>query len=373
MRAWTNQRIKMPKNPAKKFCITDPPFIKTTTKQTKAILHQGSIMPKSQPKNKIRTILMLKFIVSISIYNLVVILLKIGGGKNYQYQYQLFNSETIFKKSLLLTLDTMPSKNRRTEQLKAFERLLDIMDDLREKCPWDRKQTMESLRHLSIEEVYELSDAILENDMEEVSKELGDLALHIVFYAKIASETNAFDIADVLNQICEKLIRRHPHIYGDTEVASDEEVKQNWELIKLKEKGNKSTLGGVPTSLPAMVKAVRIQDKARGVGFDWEKKEQVWEKVEEEMQEFKAEFNVENGNEIKQEKAEAEFGDLLFSLVNYSRFIGINPETALEKTNKKFIKRFNYLESESKKDGKELGKMSLAEMDEYWEKAKRLP
>lgn len=266
----------------------------------------------------------------------------------------------------------MANNTRRVEQLKAFERLLDIMDDLREKCPWDKKQTMESLRHLSIEEVYELSDAILEKDNEEISKELGDLALHIVFYAKIASETNSFDIADVLNKICEKLIRRHPHIYGDTIVSSDEEVNKNWELIKLQEKGNKTTLGGVPTSLPAMVKAVRVQDKARGVGFDWDKKEQVWEKVEEEMQEFKTEFNVENDDEINREKAEAEFGDLLFSLVNYSRFIGINPETALEKTNKKFIKRFNFLESESKKDGKKLGEMSLKEMDEYWEEAKKI-
>ena len=226
----------------------------------------------------------------------------------------------------------MPNSNR-DEQLKAFGRLLDIMDDLRAKCPWDKKQTMESLRHLSIEEVYELSDSILENDMEEVSKELGDLMLHIVFYAKIASETDQFDIADVLNRICEKLIRRHPHIYGDVDVNSAEDVNRNWELIKLKEKGNKSTLGGVPASLPAMVKAVRIQDKARGVGFDWEKKEQVWEKVEEEMQEFKDEFNVAEDKEIDREKAEGEFGDLLFSLVNYSRFIGINPETALEKTN----------------------------------------
>ncbi|MBT28241.1 MAG: nucleoside triphosphate pyrophosphohydrolase [Thalassobius sp.] len=265
----------------------------------------------------------------------------------------------------------MPNSNR-DEQLKAFGRLLDIMDDLRAKCPWDKKQTMESLRHLSIEEVYELSDSILENDMEEVSKELGDLMLHIVFYAKIASETDQFDIADVLNRICEKLIRRHPHIYGDVDVNSAEDVNRNWELIKLKEKGNKSTLGGVPASLPAMVKAVRIQDKARGVGFDWEKKEQVWEKVEEEMQEFKDEFNVAEDKEIDREKAEGEFGDLLFSLVNYSRFIGINPETALEKTNKKFIKRFNYLESESKKDGKSFGEMTLEEMDVYWERAKKL-
>ncbi|MEM1135806.1 MAG: nucleoside triphosphate pyrophosphohydrolase [Bacteroidota bacterium] len=264
------------------------------------------------------------------------------------------------------------SDNQRKSQLQAFDRLLNIMDDLREKCPWDRKQTMESLRHLSIEEVYELSDAILEGNMEEISNELGDLILHVVFYAKIGAEKAAFDIADVLNDICEKLIRRHPHIYGDIEVNSDKEVKKNWELIKLKEKGNKTTLGGVPVSLPAMIKAVRIQDKARGVGFDWEKKEQVWEKVEEEMQEFKAEFNVENEKEINNEKAETEFGDLLFSLVNYARFVGINPETALEKTNRKFIKRFNYLESESKKDGKSFGEMDLTEMDVYWERAKKL-
>ena len=259
--------------------------------------------------------------------------------------------------------------DNREIKLKAFDRLLTIMDELRENCPWDKKQTLESLRHLTIEETYELSDAILEGDLKEVRKELGDLMLHMVFYARIASETKAFDVADVLNGICDKLIERHPHIYGDV-VANDEEtVKANWEKIKLKT-GNKSVLEGVPKSLPALVKAIRIQDKARGVGFDWERKEQVWEKVEEEMGEFKREFNVEDTKAIDKSKAMAEFGDLLFSLVNYARFIDIDPEEALERTNKKFIKRFQYLESESAKDGKKLGEMTLAEMDAYWEKAK---
>jgi XTP/dITP diphosphohydrolase len=261
--------------------------------------------------------------------------------------------------------------NNRQKSLEAFGRLLDIMDDLRAKCPWDMKQTMESLRHLTIEETYELTDAILEGDKQEIKKELGDIMLHMVFYSKIASETNDFDITDVLNGVCEKLISRHPHIYGDTVAETEEQVKENWEKLKLKEKDNKGILAGVPNSLPALVKAQRIQEKARSAGFDWEEKKQVWEKVEEEMQEFKAEFNAEN-SEIDIEKAEGEFGDLLFSLINYARFIKINPENALEKTNKKFIKRFNYLEIESKKDGKELGKMTLAEMDEYWNKAKKL-
>lgn len=260
---------------------------------------------------------------------------------------------------------------RRQEKLQAFDRLLTIMDELRENCPWDKKQTLESLRHLTIEETYELSDSILEGDLPEIRKELGDLMLHMVFYARIASEKKAFDVADVLNGICEKLIERHPHIYGDV-VANDEEtVKANWEKIKLKS-GNKSVLEGVPKSLPALVKAIRIQDKARGVGFDWEKKEQVWEKVEEEMQEFKKEFNAERNEAINKEKAMAEFGDLLFSLVNYARFIDIDPEEALERTNKKFIKRFQYLETESAKDGKKMGEMTLAEMDVYWNKAKTL-
>lgn len=258
----------------------------------------------------------------------------------------------------------------------AFDRLLTIMDELREQCPWDRKQTMDTLRHLTIEETYELSDAILENDLNEVKKELGDLILHMVFYARIASETSRFDIADVLNGICEKLISRHPHIYGDVVADTEEQVKQNWEQLKLKE-GNRSVLGGVPQSLPALVKAMRIQEKARGAGFDWEEKEQVWEKVEEEMQEFKQEFNLNGGpaganNTIDRQKAEGEFGDLLFSLVNYARFIDINPETALERTNKKFMKRFQYLEEQAKASGKNLKDMTLAEMDVYWEEAKRV-
>jgi len=259
----------------------------------------------------------------------------------------------------------------REAKLQAFDRLLTIMDELRENCPWDKKQTLETLRHLTIEETYELSDSILEGNLGEIKKELGDLMLHLVFYARIASELKAFDISDVLNSICDKLIERHPHVYGDV-VANDEEtVKNNWEKIKLRT-GNKSVLEGVPKTLPALVKAIRIQDKARGVGFDWEKKEQVWEKVEEEMQEFKKEFNAESDESINSEKAMAEFGDLLFSLVNYARFIKIDPEEALERTNKKFIKRFQYLESESKKAGKKIEEMTLAEMDVYWEKAKSI-
>jgi len=247
------------------------------------------------------------------------------------------------------------------------------MDELREQCPWDKKQTIDSLRYLTIEETYELSDAIVEKDMKEIRKELGDLMLHLVFYARIASETNEFDIADVLNGLCEKLIVRHPHIYGDVKAENEEDVKKNWEQLKLKEKGgNKTVLGGVPKSLPALVKAMRVQEKARSAGFDWEEKGQVWQKVEEELEEFKAEFNVERNKPIDKAKAENEFGDLLFSLINYARFIDINPEDALEKTNKKFIKRFDYLEEQSKKDGKELHKMTLAEMDTYWEEAKKL-
>lgn len=265
-----------------------------------------------------------------------------------------------------------PKDQRRAEKLAAFDRLLTIMDELRLNCPWDKKQTLETIRHLTIEETYELSDAILNNDLEEVKKEIGDLMLHMVFYSKIADEKGAFDVADALTAICDKLVHRHPHIYGDVEANDEQAVKENWEKIKLKEKGNKSVLGGVPKTLPAMVKAVRIQDKARGVGFDWEKKEQVWEKVEEEMQEFKNEFNIDQGASINKEKALGEFGDMLFSLVNYSRFIDIDPEEALERTNLKFIKRFQYLEEESKKDGKHISEMSLAEMDEYWERAKKL-
>lgn len=263
-----------------------------------------------------------------------------------------------------------PDLNRE-EKLKAFDRLLTIMNELRENCPWDKKQTLESLRHLTIEETYELSDSILDGDLNEVKKELGDLMLHNIFYARIAEEKNVFNVADVLNSICDKLIERHPHVYGDVEATDEKTVKENWEKIKLRT-GNKSVLEGVPKSLPALVKAIRIQDKARGVGFDWEKKEQVWEKVEEEMQEFKKEFNVESDEAINREKAMAEFGDLLFSLVNYARFINIDPEEALERTNKKFIKRFQYLETESAKDGKKMGEMTLAEMDEYWNRAKAL-
>ncbi|WP_257667990.1 nucleoside triphosphate pyrophosphohydrolase [Parapedobacter tibetensis] len=254
---------------------------------------------------------------------------------------------------------------------KAFERLLTVLHTLRTECPWDRKQTMETLRHLSIEEMYELGDAILDNDLEEVKKELGDLMMHLVFYARIAEEQGAFDIVDVLNGVCEKLVSRHPHIYGDVDVNDEEDVKRNWEQLKLKE-GNKSVLAGVPSSLPALVKAYRIQDKVRGVGFDWEEKQQVWQKVEEELAEFKEEFDVMATEAIDTEKAEAEFGDLLFSLINYARFIGINPENALERTNKKFIKRFSHLENRSKETGKSLKEMTLAEMDVYWEEAKKL-
>ena len=256
--------------------------------------------------------------------------------------------------------------NTREVQLQAFGRLLDIMDDLRAKCPWDRKQTMQTLRHLTIEETYELGDAILDNDLQEVKKELGDVLLHIVFYSKIGSETNDFDIADVCNEICEKLISRHPHIYGDVVVANEEEVKRNWEKLKLKE-GKKSVLEGVPKSLPALVKASRIQDQVKGVGFDWEEPEQVWEKVQEELQEFREE--IEAGN---QEKMEAEFGDVLFSMINYARFLNINPEDALERTNKKFIKRFQYLESKAEELGKSLSDMTLAEMDVFWNEAKKM-
>ncbi|HEY4652210.1 MAG TPA: nucleoside triphosphate pyrophosphohydrolase [Pontibacter sp.] len=259
----------------------------------------------------------------------------------------------------------------RGRQLQAFNRLLDVMDDLREKCPWDRKQTLESLRHLTIEETYELSDAILKKDMPEIKKEIGDLMLHMVFYAKIASEQNAFDIADVLNTQCDKLIFRHPHIYGDATADTEEQVKKNWEQLKLKE-GNKSVLGGVPASLPALVKAMRIQEKARGAGFDWDEKAQVWQKVQEELSEFEAEFNVADTTTINREHATAEFGDLLFSLINFARFVDINPEEALERTNLKFIQRFRYLETEAAKDGYKLQDMTLEEMDFYWNKAKRM-
>lgn len=259
----------------------------------------------------------------------------------------------------------------RKKALKSFDRVLTIMDELREKCPWDRKQTLDSLRYLTIEETYELSDAILDKNYNDIKKELGDIALHIVFYAKIASEEKRFNIQEVLDALSEKLISRHPHIYGDVKADNEEEVKRNWEQLKLKEKGgNKTVLGGVPKTLPALVKAMRIQEKARAAGFDWEEKDQVWQKVEEELNEFKEEYNVVEGKLIDKAKAEAEFGDLLFSLINYARFIDINPEDALENTNRKFMKRFNYLEEQSTKDGKNLQDMSLAEMDVYWEQAK---
>ena len=255
--------------------------------------------------------------------------------------------------------------NTRDQQLEAFRRLLDIMDELREQCPWDKKQTLESLRHLTIEETYELADAILDNDLEEVKKELGDVLLHIVFYAKIGSEKKAFDIGDVANAISDKLIDRHPHIYGDIVVKDEEEVKQNWEKLKLKE-GKTSVLEGVPKSLPALVKANRIQDKVAGVGFDWEEPQQVWAKVQEELSELNEEVKNNNADNI-----ESEFGDVLFSMINYARFIGVNPENALERTNKKFIKRFQFLEVAAKKEGKELSDMSLTEMDVYWNESKK--
>lgn len=249
-------------------------------------------------------------------------------------------------------------------RLAAFQRLLDIMDELRTKCPWDSKQTFDSLRYLTIEETYELSDAIIDKKYSDVSKELGDLMLHIVFYSKIGAEQNLFSITDVLNGICEKLIRRHPHIFGDVHVETADDVKKNWEKIKLKEKGNKSVLGGVPISLPAMVKAYRIQEKARGIGFDWENIEQVWDKVNEEIDEFKAE------EKIHSDKMEDEFGDVLFALINYARFVNVNPEDALEKTNRKFIKRFQFMEQKAKELGTNLGELTLNEMEALWQKAK---
>ncbi len=245
----------------------------------------------------------------------------------------------------------------------AFARLLTIMDELREKCPWDKKQTLESLRHLTIEETYELGDAILSNDLQELKGEIGDLMLHMVFYAKIGSEQQAFDIADVLNAVCDKLVHRHPHIYGDVTADTEEEVKANWEKLKLKE-GKKSVLEGVPKGLPALVKASRIQEKVRGVGFDWDNKEQVFEKVKEELAELKVEIDA------KSDKIEDEFGDVLFSLINYARFVGVNPENALEKTNSKFIKRFQLMERFLEQDGKTFDEMNLAQMDVYWDKAK---
>ena len=252
------------------------------------------------------------------------------------------------------------------KKTEAFSRLLTIMDQLREECPWDKKQTMDSLRYLTIEELYELSDAILDKDMQEIKKELGDVLLHIVFYARIASETNDFDMSDVINGLCDKLIHRHPHIYGDVKVKDEAEVKKNWELLKLKE-GKKSVLEGVPKSLPAIVKSFRIQEKVRGVGFDWDNKTQVWDKVLEEIEELKVE--IEKGDN---DRIEAEFGDVLFALTNYARFINVNPEDALERTNKRFIKRFQIMEDLIEKENKKLGDMNLSEMDVYWDKAKSI-
>lgn len=259
-------------------------------------------------------------------------------------------------------------ENSRQNQLKAFERLLDIMDDLRAKCPWDKKQTFESLSYLTIEETYELVDAIIEKDTKNIKKELGDLFLHLVFYSKIASETNDFSVEDVLNSVCDKLISRHPHIYGDVKAETEDEVKRNWEQLKLNEKdGNNRVLDGVPKSLPSMVKAQRIQEKAKGAGFDWDNINDVWNKVNEEIAELQ--FEISNNNT---EKIEEEFGDLFFSLINYARFIHVNPDNALERTNKKFIKRFNFIEEKAKIEGKKLTDMTLDEMDVYWEQAKKI-
>ena len=256
---------------------------------------------------------------------------------------------------------------KRSQHVSAFERLLDIMDELREQCPWDRKQTFESLRHLTIEETYELGDAILDNDLQEIKKELGDLLLHIVFYAKIGSEQNAFDIGEVANEICDKLINRHPHIYGDTKVDDADQVIKNWESIKLKE-GRNSVLEGVPKSLPALVKAFRIQEKAAGVGFEWDNAEDVLDKVKEEITEFNQEYEDQN-----LDKMEDEFGDVLFSLINYARYLNINPELALERTNKKFIKRFKYIEESAKNEGKIINELTLDQMEVFWNKAKKIP
>jgi len=258
-----------------------------------------------------------------------------------------------------------PEKDlKRQDKLKAFDQLLTIMDELRLNCPWDKKQTWETLRHLTVEEVYELSDAIIENNTDEVKKELGDIMLHLVFYSKIAEEKFGFSIGDVLQGICEKMIHRHPHVYGDTAINDEEDVKKNWEALKKKEGNNKTTLGGVPNSLPPLVKSIRIQSKARGAGFDWDEKTQVWDKVQEELQELT--------EAQTQKEKEDEFGDVLFSLVNYSRFINVDPEEALERTNKKFMSRFNLMEKMVTEEGKDLQEMSLTEMDIYWEKAKQV-
>ena len=256
-------------------------------------------------------------------------------------------------------------------RLIAFERLLNIMDDLRAQCPWDQKQTFESLRHLTIEETYELSDAILKGDKNEIKKEIGDILLHLVFYSKLGSETNDFNITDVINSLCEKMIFRHPHIYGDVKVENSEEVIQNWEKLKQKE-GNKGALSGVPNSMPSLLKALRIQDKARAIGFDWEDPNQVWEKVQEELSELQVEVNTKDSITDNTTKIENEFGDVFFALINYARFLKVNPENALEKTNKKFISRFNYMEQKILAQGKALADCSLTEMDVFWNEAKKL-
>lgn len=255
--------------------------------------------------------------------------------------------------------------NSRADILAAFDRLLTIMEELREGCPWDQKQTLESLRHLTIEETFELADAIIDNDLDEIKKELGDITLHMVFYAKIASEKKAFDMGDVLHAVCDKLVERHPHIYGDATANTEEEVKANWEKIKLGNKKNRSVLEGVPRSLPSMVKALRMQEKARGVGFDWDEPELAWQKVREELTEYEVEKS-----QGSQDKQEAEFGDVLFSLINYARLTGINPDTALERTNKKFIGRFQSMEKQAANSGKNLYDLSLSEMEALWERSK---
>ncbi len=259
----------------------------------------------------------------------------------------------------------MDNNDKYSAALDGFRHLLEIMDELREKCPWDREQTFESLRNLTVEETFELADAIMDKDYPDMCKELGDLMLHIVFYSKIASEKQLFDVKDVLNQLCDKLIRRHPHIYGEMKADSANQVHENWEKIKLQTEGNRSVLGGIPSAMPAVTKAYRIQDKCSGVGFDWDNKEQVWEKVQEELGELQEE--VSNG---QQDRIEEEFGDVLFSLINYARFINVHPEDALEKTNRKFMRRFQLLEQMVKDDGRKLTEMTLPEMDEYWERAK---
>ena len=276
--------------------------------------------------------------------------------------------------NLNLPLNPLLISDRRPAQLEAFGRLLDVLDRLRTECPWDKKQTLQTLRHLTIEETYEISDAILRDDLPDLKKELGDVMLHLVFYARIAAEKGAFDIADVLNAQCEKLIYRHPHIYGDVQADDEDTVKRNWEQLKLKEKGSATgVLSGVPTSLPALVKAMRIQEKARGAGFDWEQPGQVWDKVQEELKEFGDEYSHGQADKMNAENAADEFGDLLFSLVNFARFAGINPEEALERTNRKFINRFHYLETAAAANNERLSDLTLAQMDVYWEQAKRHP